>query len=315
MSRFKDGENPVAAFFKRLYISYIPNRRDNFKQVAVKLLFIAALIMLIVSAVYLTNYFSEAEKQKKIIDNSRDVWHQAVSSEAEGDDLSAMDKIKQQLLAENSDFKGWITIDGTQVDNPIYQTDNNDFYLNHNQKKQYSTYGALFFDSGDVIDEFRTDKNLVVYGHRMKNGSMFGTLKKFKSLSFYKKHPTIDFSTLYGTSVYKIYAVFILNAVRADDNDYIYDIYRQDFESEEEFAAWRDEAYSRSIINTGVDVEPEDNILTLITCTGDFENARLVIMAREARATEADEVDTSLASVNPNPVYPQKWYDERGISK
>lgn len=307
-------------FFYRLYNSYIPNKRDNFKQIFIKVLFLVCLITLIVSAIYLTNYFLEADKQNNIIEDSRSMWHQSLSSEDQEiyvdepqEEIDPLAEVKQKMLKENSDFKGWITISNTKVDNPIYQTDNNDFYLNHNQKKQWSAYGALYFDYEDVIDEEQSDKNLIIYGHRMKNGSMFGTLKKFRSLDFYKENPTIEFSTLYKNSTYKIYAIFLLNATKADDDNYIYNIYRQKFINETEFNTWRDEAYDRSIINTGVDVKMGDNIITLVTCTSDFENARLIVMARETREGENPEVDTSLATVNPNPRYPKIWYTKRGI--
>ena len=171
----------------------------------------------------------------------------------------------------------------------------------------------MYFDCDDVIDEEQSDKNLVIFGHRMKNGSMFGTLKKFRSLDFYKQNPTIEFSTLYKNSTYKIYAIFVLNANKEDDDNYIYNIYRQKFINETEFNTWRDEAYDRSLIDTGVDVKMGDNIITLVTCTSDFENARLIIVAREVREGENPEVDTSLASVNPNPRYPKIWYTSRGL--
>ena len=147
----------------------------------------------------------------------------------------------------------------------------------------------------------------------MINGSMFGTLKKFKSLDFYKANPTIEFSTLYKKSTYKIYAIFVLNASKADDNGYIYNISRNNFLNDDDFNSWVNEAYERSIINTGVDVELGDNIITLVTCVNDFDDARLVIMARETREDEESYVDTSSASVNPSPRYPKRWYDERGL--
>ncbi len=313
-------KNTFLKFFKGIYISYIPNKRDNLKQIILKIGFMASFFTLIISAVYIANYFIEADKQDSIIDNSRNIWHSvnetiSTDNNADSDELiNPEDTVNKILLAENSDFKGWITIKDTKVDNPIYQTNNNDFYLNHNQKKKYSAYGALYFDSKNVIAEEKTDSNLLIYGHEMKNGSMFGNLKKLKSLSFYKEHPTIDFSTLYKSkSVYKIYAIFILNAAKEDDDNYIYNISRKNFINENDFERWCDEAFERSIINTGVDVKMGDNIITLITCSEDFENARLVVMARETREDETPQVDTSRATINPNPRYPKKWYTERGL--
>lgn len=292
-------------FFHRLYLSYIPNKRDNLKQIILKVFFLIALTVFIVSAVYIANYFLNAKHQDGIVEQARSVWHEA---EAEPEP-----SVIELLLQENSDFKGWITVPNTQIDNPIYQTDNNDFYLNHNQQKQKSIYGALFFDYQNVITEAETDKNLVVYGHHMKNGSMFGNLTKYKQLRFYKQNPTVEFSTLYKKSTYKIYAAFVLNASKADDNDYIYNISRKSFIDDKDFDSWVNEAKERSLINTGVDVKNGDNIITLVTCTYDFDNARFVVMARETREDEDASVDTSKATANSSPKYPKRWYDDRGI--
>ena len=293
------------SFFYKLYLSYIPNGRDNIKQIIIKVFFLISLTVFIVSAAYITNYFLSARHQDSIIEQARSVWHET----ADEPELSVI----EQLLQENSDFKGWITVPNTKIDNPIYQTDNNDFYLTHNQQKQKSAYGALFFDSKNVITESETDKNLVIYGHHMKNGSMFANLTKYKELSFYKQNPTVEFATLYGNGTYKVYAAFVLNASKADDNDYIYNISRKSFIDDNDFDSWVNEARERSLINTGVDVKNGDNIITLVTCTYDFDNARFVVMARETREGEEPSVDTLKATANSSPRYPKRWYDDRGI--
>ena len=300
--------NEKENIFHKLYLSYIPNRRDNLKQIIIKVFFLIALIAFIVSAAYITNYFLSAKHQDGIIDEARSVWYEETQTN-DDTELSAI----ELLLKENSDFKGWITVPNTKIDNPIYQTDNNDFYLTHNQQKQKSVYGALFFDCKNVITESETDKNLVIYGHHMKNGSMFANLTKYKQLSFYKQNPTIEFSTLYKKGTYKIYAAFVLNASKADDNDYIYNISRKSFIDDDDFDSWVNEARERSLINTGVDVKNGDNIITLVTCTYDFDNARFVVMAREIREGEDPNEDTSKAAANPSPRYPKRWYDDRGI--
>ena len=304
MKHAKEKEN----IFHKLYLSYIPNRRDNLKQIIIKVFFLIALIAFIVSAAYITNYFLSAKHQDGIIDEARSVWYEETQTN-DDTELSAI----ELLLKENSDFKGWITVPNTKIDNPIYQTGNNDFYLTHNQQKQKSVYGALFFDCKNVITESETDKNLVIYGHHMKNGSMFANLTKYKQLSFYKQNPTIEFSTLYKKGTYKIYAAFVLNASKADDNDYIYNISRKSFIDDDDFDSWVNEARQRSLINTGVDVKNGDNIITLVTCTYDFDNARFVVMARETREDEESSVNTSKATANPSPKYPKRWYDDRGI--
>ena len=95
----------VKSFFYRLYLSYIPNKRDNIKQIIIKIFFLASLITLIVSASYLTNYFLAGKKQESIIDDSRKIWHETSSAESEEPQKS----VTEIMLEENPDFKGWIT--------------------------------------------------------------------------------------------------------------------------------------------------------------------------------------------------------------
>ncbi|MBQ3052178.1 MAG: class B sortase [Clostridia bacterium] len=288
---------------------YIPNSKDNLKQIIIKVLFLLSLAVFIVSSVFIADYFLTNDKEDSIIKESRSLWHQNESGKTEDKDkASSPTKI---LLKQNSDFKGWITIDGTKIDNPIYQTDNNNYYINHNQNKEKSSYGALFFDCENVITEKKIDKNLVVFGHEMKNGSMFGQLKKLKNLSFYKEHSTIGLNVLGQQSVYRIYAVYILNAKKADDNGNIYNIYRQSFNDSQDFNEWVSQAKERSIIETKVEVEYGDDILTLVTCSRDFEDARLVVMAKKLTSDEDTSPKNSKAYANPNPKYPAKWYEER----
>ena len=105
-----------------------------------------------------------------------------------------------------------------------------------------------------------------------------------------------------------------LNSIsKSDDNNYIYNISRKSFANDEDFESWSGEAYERSLINPGVDVNKDDNIITLVTCVYDFDDARLVVMARETREDEDASVDTSAAKANPSPRYPKRWYDDRGI--
>ncbi len=314
MSHYKN-ESAFMSFLEHIYLSYIPNNKDNVKQIIIKLLFIISFITLIVSACFIADYFLKAEQQNNIIEDSRNIWHSAQTVTETATDTKPSEEATEVLTEKNEDFMGWITINGTQIDNPIFQTSDNDFYLNHNQNKKKSAYGALYFDYRNKITEEETDKNLIIYGHEMNNGSMFGSLKNLRELNFYKQSPTINFSTLYNSSTYKIYSIYILNADKADDDGYIYNISRKNFINDNDFDTWVNEAKERSIINTGVDVQNGDNIITLVTCSKDFENARLIVMARQVREGEDATVDTQNATVNPNPRYPKKWYTERGIEK
>ncbi len=294
--------------------SFFPNKKDNFKQILLKLIFIISLLSLIISSVYIINYFVSNMKQDKMIEDTREIWYSTVTDpETETPEITPESPAVAEITEINNDFLGWIRLSGTKVNHPIYQADDNEYYLNHNGNRKRSAYGALYFDSNNIISPDYTDKNLVIFGHEMKNGAMFGTLKKLRSIDFYKSNPTIEFSTIYASGNYHIYSIFVLNADRTDDNDYIYNIYKNNFRSEEEFDFWVDEAMQRSVITTGVSVEYGDDIITLVTCCNDFPNARLVVMARKARADEPQKLDTSNAVANPNPRFPDRWYSDKGI--
>lgn len=316
--RRKTAKKGFSTKLKEFCFANLPNRKDNFKQAFVKIIFLVSLIVFVVSAVYLGDYFSRSSKQKDIIDDSREIWYsseedinQTASSSVTASKPS--ESPTEQLLKQNGDFKGWVSIRGTNIDNPVYQAKDNDYYLNHNQNKQKSDYGALYFDCNNKISAFNCDKNLVIYGHHMKDGTMFADLRHYKSLSFYKAHPTVKLTTLYGEGTYKIYAAFVLNAKSEDDGGNMYNIYKKDFSNETAFNAWVEEARERSVIITDVDVNHQDDILTLVTCDYDFDNARFVVMARKIREGESTIIETFDAKANPNPRYPKRWYDERNL--
>lgn len=320
MSHSKDN-SVLAELFRNLYYSYIPNKHDNKKRIILKSAVLLMVVIIIASITYLISYFGDMMHTQNILDNNKDIWYKLSGS---GDLESKKEAIKH-FTKENSDFKGWITIKDTDVDNPIYQTDNNDYYINYNQKKQRSAYGALFFDYRNILTKGKTDDNITIYGHQMKNGSMFGGLAKYKNLDYYKKHPIVELTTLEEYSKYKICYMFLLNADPKGDynprkdykdgaeGDYVFDIAKTNFKNKAEFEEWNNEAFQRSIIDTAVDTKYGDQFLTLVTCSKDFKDARFVIIARKVRANESTSVDTSQAVLNPEPRYPKAWYEKKKL--
>lgn len=307
----------ILDFLRYIFYSYLPNRNDNLKQKFIKLLFIISLVAFIISGIYICGYFMTAEKQENLLEESREIWYQSVVVEGGSDNPNIYfeETLSPEvaLMRKNSDFKGWITIGDTKIDNPIYQTNNNEFYLNHDQNKNRSSYGALYFDYRNNLTKEKTDKHLLIYGHEMKNGSMFGELKKLRSLDFYKKHPTFNFSTIYSKGTYKIYSIFVLNSKKSHDAGNIYNLIGQDFATEEGFNTWVNDAKERSLIETTVDVKFGDDTVALVTCCDDFPDARLVVMARKTRAGESTAVNIQNSTLNPNPKYPRIWYEKRDI--
>ncbi|MGN0468135.1 MAG: class B sortase [Acutalibacteraceae bacterium] len=215
------------------------------------------------------------------------------------------------LYAINNDFVGYLSADGVNLNLPIVQTDNDDKYLSKNFYGKTTKYGCPFVTHLNNITEL--DKNTVIFGHHMNDGTVFGALDAYKSIDGFKKAPVITFNTLYNDYKWKVIAAFITNAYEKDDNNYVFQYYFTSLSTEESFSAFLNELAQRSLYNTGVDVQASDKLLTLSTCSHEFEDARFVVVARLVRSGESEEVDVSKAVENSNPRYPQAYYTKKKI--
>ncbi|MBE6769242.1 MAG: competence/damage-inducible protein A [Ruminococcaceae bacterium] len=280
------------------------------KKIVFNCIFVACIATFVISSINLLSYFISERQQNAIITETQQIWKEALSKNEDGTDLSA---VFDPLLKINSDTMAWLTIPNTKINNPVCQTDNNDYYIDHNFNKEKSRYGALFFDHRDIITAEGSSKNLVIYGHNMKDGNMFADLLKYKNLSFYRQNPTFTLTTRFTQSEYRVFSVFLINSKPKDDNGYLYNFLRNNFVDDDSFNEWIKEARKRSLIGTTVNVDEGDEILTLVTCAYDFKDARLVVMARKTREGEG-KVNTYEAFINTNPLYPQIWYDTKGIT-
>ncbi len=216
----------------------------------------------------------------------------------------------------NSDIIGWIKMDNTVIDYPVlWEKDDNEnyqYYLNHNYKKEYSGYGSIFLDYR--CTKGTDSKNIVLHGHHMNDGSMFGNLLKYGTtsgdLKFYKKCPTITFDTPDGDATYKIISIFKTNSLSSHGEFFNYMI--GNFNSDSEFMNFVYNLKIRSLINCPVSVNADDTLITLSTCSYEFSEFRTVVVARKVRIGEDPKVDVSKASVNKNPVWPEVYYSRYG---
>jgi sortase B len=206
----------------------------------------------------------------------------------------------------NPDIIGWIKIPGTQTDNPVLQSKNDpNFYLSHDFYGQPNRLGAIYMDAANTIGSTQ-DTNLTLYGHHAIKGTMFGELKSYLGLSFYKQHPTFTFDTLYEQSDWAVFAVFVVSA--NTDDPAFFDWRTANFDGDDAFNSFIAQCKQHSMITTTVDVSPGDRIVNLATCSYEFENARLVVFARQLRPGET--INAENATTNPNPLDPLDWNDE-----
>ncbi len=266
-----------------------------------KIIIAVLITALLLSTIWISAYFIPGKSNQNVLSEAAEIFNS-------NDSATALN----MLMGKNNDIKGWIKINGTDIDYPVCQTDNNTYYMNHNHLGEKSRYGALFLFAEDSFERKGNDCNKVIYGNNMNDGTMFGSLKKFRSINFYRKNPTVNLYYGDKSETYVVFAVMLISSSE-NDNNIGFDPTKSYFEGDESFKAWFVEASQRSIIKTNIEVTADDDILTLVTLADDFEGARLVVMAKRLDDAQVPYIDTSTSAVNPNIKYPKIWYTEKGL--
>ncbi len=185
----------------------------------------------------------------------------------------------KELYNVNKRLIGWLKIDdiNINIDSPVMQTTNNEYYLDHNMNQEKDRNGSLFLDKDcDVINR---STNLIIYGHHMKSGRMFGNLDFYESESYYKKHPIIQFDTIYEKGTYEI--MYVFRSKVYSEGEVVFKYYQFiDCYSEKEFESNMKEMAALSLYDTGVTAEYGDELLTLSTCDSSVEDGRFVVVAK-----------------------------------
>ncbi len=177
-----------------------------------------------------------------------------------------------ELKLQNEDVVGYISINNTNISYVVVKAKDNDYYLNHNFNKKVNSGGWVFADYNNNLDG--TDKNLVIYGHNMKDGSMFGTLRRVLEKDWQNddSNLTIKLLTLDGIKEYKVFSTYIV-----DDEDYYI---TTDFNNDNEYSGFIKKISKRSNHKYDVDLDDTTSILTLSTCTGTNGTKRVVLHAK-----------------------------------
>ena len=200
------------------------------------------------------------------------------SASVPGSDGQVLKKYKT-LYDLNNDMVGWISIEGTNVDYPVMQTIyDEEYYLHRNFYQEDAKEGLPFMDSRCIVG--RPSTNLIIYGHNMKNGSMFADLLKYESKSYYEAHKYIRFDTIYEEALYEIVAVFRSRVAYKDENTFkFYNFIEADLESE--FYDYYNTIRGMSLYGIEAEAESSDYLLTLSTCEYTVEDGRFVVVARK----------------------------------
>lgn len=198
-----------------------------------------------------------------------------------------------QALAMNSDIIGILEV-GADTCLYVTQGEDNDFYLNHNYLKEEDEAGAAFLDVRCQIEP--RDTHWIIHGHDMLNGTIFGQLKDFRDLEYLKNHPLVYLTLTYEKEIYVPYAILDVNVDQSADN--YFKITEWNFKTDEEFEAYTGYFKENSYFNIPVEIAPEDELLTLSTCSYVYSDSRLLIACRKLRENESeDEMKAIIQSV------------------
>ncbi len=182
------------------------------------------------------------------------------------------------LFSLNKKLIGWIKIDDTYIDYPVLQTSNNEYYMNHNFDQEEDKNGSIFLDTNCSILPRST--NLIIYGHHMRSGRMFGQLNKYSSEDFYEEHKYIQFDTIYEKGTYQV--MYVFRSKIYTESEIVFKYYQFiDASSETEFNSYMREMAEMSLYDTGVTAEYGDELLTLSTCDYYTDNGRFVVVAKK----------------------------------
>ena len=183
----------------------------------------------------------------------------------------------ETLYNKNKKLIGWLKIDDTNIDYPVMQTSDNTYYLDHNYNQEYDKNGSIFLDYNCSV--YPRSTNMIVYGHHMKSGNMFGNLQKYAKESYGKKHAVITFDTIYEKAQYQVMYVFRSQVYNEDDIVFKYYQFIE-ANSETEFNSYMQEMSELSLYDTGVTAEFGDSLLTLSTCDSSQTDGRFVVVAK-----------------------------------
>lgn len=243
-------------------------------------------MVLLISLFMVVHYYVSAEHAEEEFDALVEMVEEAESTEEkkvilDKNTQSPLEKY-QELFRMNNDMYGWISIEGTNINYPVmYAPDRKDYYLKKNFEKEYSAYGVPYI--AEHCDPYKPSDNIIIYGHHMKNGSMFSDLMKYESEDFYHSQKTLNFDSMTEMAEYDIIAVFKTTAY--DDAGFKYYLFT-DAETEEEFDSYINKCKALSLYEIETSAEYGDQLITLSTCEYSRNNGRMVVVAK--KVTEAE---------------------------
>ncbi|HWR24417.1 MAG TPA: class B sortase [Feifaniaceae bacterium] len=181
----------------------------------------------------------------------------------------------EALLLANGDFCAWLYCEGTVINYPVVQGGDNRYYLSHLFNGQRNKMGTLFVDASNAPGF--SDQNTIIYGHHMKNGSMFASLVGYKKQAYYDEHPELLLLTPSAAYRAELFAGYIIQGYATND------VYKKSFDTEAQFLSFLGAARTNSDFVSDVEVTAEDRIITFSTCTYEYDDSRYVVLGKLVR--------------------------------
>ncbi len=198
----------------------------------------------------------------------------------EDDSTPPILKKYETIYQKNKKIVGWLKIEGTNIDYPVMQTVNNEYYLDHNYNQEYDKNGSIFLDKD--CDAAHPGDNMIIYGHHMKSGKMFGNLNLYSREDYYKEHPSISFDTIYEEGTYDV--MYVFRSKIYSEEEIVFKYYKFiNATSEAEFDSNMEEMEKLSLYDTGIRAKYGDKLITLSTCDSSESNGRFVVVAKKAK--------------------------------
>lgn len=219
------------------------------------------------------------EDLQEIVENTENTTHENPFTddlENEESNISSQKRYNLENIVEiNSDVIGWIKIDGTNIDYPVMQ--NGDYYLHKNVYKEYSSHGTPYLANYCNV---KSSDNLIIYGHHMKDNTMFSQLEKYKNFNFYREHRFIKFYAIEdGKTIENIYKVMLVfKTIAYSDEGFRYYSYTN-FQNEEDYEEFVENCRKLEFYDTGISGTHKDKYITLSTCEYSQKNGRMVVVA------------------------------------
>ena len=233
------------------------------------ILLIICLAIFILSAYNIYKYLSEENANKKL---NNELMEKAIietpndnnDNTQENEDILPISVDFSVLKQENEDIVGWLYLEDSPINYPVVQSYDNDYYLRRLVNGEYNIAGSLFMDYRN--DSNLEDNNTIIYGHNMKNNTMFGSLQEYKNQNYYDNHKVMYYFTPEKNYIIELFTGYTIS-VESD----IYDLSVIDSSKLEELI-------SKSDFESNTKVTEEDKIITLSTCAYEYDGARYVVM-------------------------------------